>query len=77
MEVHEEACHWMQTFPTLEAFTRGIRYPKSLDTETFHWQMNYPNLITTEVPCKVPDWTTNNYPASGNTEQSGDRSEDE
>ena len=33
MELHEEECHWMTTFPTLEAFTRGIRYPASLDTD--------------------------------------------
>ena len=195
MELHEEACHWMNTFPSLEAFTRGILYPESLDTdpskvaktpvskagsklpkhvdnvqkfpeityrnptttqrtkhlkgirvqlanqlfedytesigqdwrltpikhrsevwgdtfediqrlhlqfhelqhptwtnfhthtagrhpesiqeETVHWQLNHPNLITTQVPCTVPDWTSNNYPASRTAAHSRERSEDE
>ena len=193
MALHEEACHWMKTFPSLEAFTRGIIYPESLDTdpskmakmgkagsklpkhvdnvqefpevtykkptathrekhlngirvqlanqlfedytesieqdwrntpikhrsevwgdtyediqwlhfqfhelqhptwtdfhthtagrhpesiqeETIHWQLSHPKLITTQVPCIVPDWTSNNYPASRTAAHSRERGEDE
>ena len=64
------------TWTDFHTHTAG-RHPESIQEETVHWQMNHPNLITTQVPCKVPDWTTNNYPSSGNTAHSGDRSEDE
>ena len=51
------------------AHTAG-RHPESILEETIHWQMTFPAMITTSVPCVIPDWTSKDRPAAVNTEDS-------
>ena len=64
------------TWTDFHTHTAG-RHPESIQEETIHWQLSHPKLITTQVPCTVPDWTSNNYPASRTAAHSRERSEDE
>ena len=41
-----------------------------------HWQLTFPKLITTKVQHKVPDWSTDDYPAAASTEDREGSSDD-
>jgi hypothetical protein len=57
------------TWTDFHAHTAG-RHPTALQDEMLHWQLKFPNMITTKVPNKIPDWSTDNHLAAVSTEDS-------
>ena len=53
------------------------RHPHALQDKMIHWQVTFPALITTTVQHKVPDWTTDDYPATASIDDNEGSSDSE